>query len=384
MKPITENAQSFFKRIIPINLSTHINKSFGLDTNKIKIFFRSFCIFIVLAIINQSKNLSLRDLESLSKKKSMQMLSGQQSISHTSIAENLKSIPSQCLRSILEQVSSLFKSKLQYKRLFPKGMKVFDVTSYSVSAKHYAWAAKRQSRANLRFLFLMDSNSGTPDSIIDASSNLNDNKVFGKAIEVANRGRYFVFDKGFNSFTIFKKLLKNGQHFITRWKKNYVFEKLLNRKINLNQKLEGDWILETDEVGILGKNEKNKGITVRKITCRNVKTNDSFIVMADDRQLPANKIVQMYAYRWPIEVYFRHIKSNLHIIHFPSHDQNGVMNWMLLTIISIIKIQLMANESYDKSEINLMFRKTPFKPIIRIAQQIIDHWTLLLFQNSHG
>ena len=157
-KPIIENAERFFKRVFPIILSTRINKSFGLDLNKIKIFFRSFCIFIILSIINHPKSLSLRDLESLSKRKNMQRLSGQKSISHTAIAGKIKAIPTQCLRELLDHVKNLFKSKLSYKRMFPKGMKVFDVTTYSVSSKHYSWAAQRQSRGNIRYNLNFPSN----------------------------------------------------------------------------------------------------------------------------------------------------------------------------------------------------------------------------------
>jgi transposase len=213
--------------------------------------------------------------------------------------------------------------------------------------------------------------------VIDASKNLNDNKVFERAISASKSGKVFVFDKGFNSFSILRKIMKENKHFITRWKKNYRFQVLYRRKINPNEKLEGDWILERDEIVLLGTNSERNSLKVRKITCRNTKDNSTFIVMTDDRNLAANKVVTMYVYRWPIEVMFRHIKTNLNIYHFPSHDPQGVRNWILFVMLSVLFIQLMTLDGRSDYTISLMARKSRFKPLIRETQRKIDEWIII-------
>lgn len=378
-KPITANAAVFFKRLFPISLFEKINKGFGIDTNRKKIIFRTFCIFLIIVLINQPHDTSLRGLESASTNSSWKLINNQESISHTAIAERLKSIPTSAVDMVLQHLISEFKKRLKYKSPFLKGMKVFDVTTFSVSSKHYGWAAKKQSRGNIRFLFVMDSYSGTPDAIVDASKNLNDNKVFRKAISVARNGKVFVFDKGFNSFKIFREIMDNGQHFITRWKSNYQFNLLYTRKLNPKEKLDGDWVIESDEIGTIDLNSQNDPLTVRKITCRNILDKSTFIVLTDERNWATNKIVGMYVYRWPIEVLFRHIKTNMKVVHFPSHDPEGVKNWMLIVLISILIIQIMNLDDNIGYKTSLMSRKSNFKDRIRQSRIIFSEWILIAY-----
>ena len=104
--------------------------------------------------------------------------------------------------------------------------------------------------------------------------------------------------------------------------------------------------------------------------------------MTDERNIAANKIITMYVYRWPIEVMFRHIKTNLHIIHFPSHDPQGVRNWMLFVILSILFIQFMTLEGRSDYTISIMARKSKFKPLIRETQIKIDEWIIIAIKTK--
>ena len=381
-KPLTKDAAVFFKRLFPREVFYRLNKLYDLDKHTQKLKFRPFCIFLIVLIIFQPQDTSLRGIENLTKDKGIQLLTGQVSISHTSIANRLKSIPTDSLNFVLESLVKNFKKRLKYKNPTLRGMKVFDVTTFSVSAKHYKWAAQRQSRANIRFLFVMDSYSGTPDAIVDASRNLNDNRVFKTAISSAKNARYFVFDKGFNKFSIFKLILERKQHFITRWKTNYIFSLLLSRKINLNEKLEKGWIIQSDEIGEIDIKSNQESITVRKIVCWNSKLRKSFTILTDERNIAPNKIVQMYVYRWPIEVLFRHIKSNLNVIHFPSHDAQGVRNWILLVALSILIIQHLSLEKQQNFKFSLMMRNSAFKPKLRKSQLKLREWTYHLVIES--
>ena len=59
-------------------------------------------------------------------------------------------------------------------------------------------------------------------------------------------------------------------------------------------------------------------LTIREITCQSLSGREKFTVITDDRDLTATKAIHMYAYRWPIEVLIRHVKSSLHLVRFPS------------------------------------------------------------------
>lgn len=214
-KELTANGAGFFQRVLPEKQTNKLVKAYSLDKGKKKLFFRPLFIFLLVAIIFQPADVTSRDLASLSKGPSIQQLTGCTGMSHTAITTWLKAIPQECMDQMLTRVQSYCRRRLKYKGKTLKGMKVFDVTSFSVSRKHYKWAAKRKSRSNLRFLFIMDSYSGTPDAIIDAWGSTNDNTVFEDGIRHARRGQVFVFDRGFNNFQVFKKLIKSKYRFIT-------------------------------------------------------------------------------------------------------------------------------------------------------------------------
>ena len=377
-KPLTQDAAVFFKRLFPCLLFVRINKVFGLDKHTQKLRFRSFCLFLIAVIIFQPQDVSLRGLANSSQKQGVQILTGQESVSHTAIAERLKQIPTESLEMVLNTLILQLKKRLKYKSRTLRQMKVFDVTNFSVSEKHYQWAAKRQSRRNIRFLFVMDCYSGAPDTIIDASKNLNDNTVFQEAISSAKRGKILVFDKGFNRFSCFKQILEAQMHFITRWKKNYEFNHTYTRKINVNERLEKDWILKKDDIGYIGVKKDDTGICVRKIECWNPQLKKTFTILTSERNLAPNKLVQMYVYRWPIEVLFRHIKSTMNVIHFPSRDPQGVHNWMLFIVLSILCIENLTLKKKQDHTTSLMMRGHQFKTKLRETQLIFHHWMLEL------
>ena len=75
-KPLPSKANRFIRHVFPSNYFSRLNKAFGLDANKEKLFFRSFAIFIIVAVILQPQDTSLRDLSALSSEKGMQRLTG--------------------------------------------------------------------------------------------------------------------------------------------------------------------------------------------------------------------------------------------------------------------------------------------------------------------
>ncbi len=237
-KELTANGAGFFQQVLPEKQINKLVKAYSLDNGRIKRFFRPLFIFLLVAIIFQPADVTSRDLASLSQDPSIQQLTGCAGMSHTAITTRLKTVPRECMDQMLTLVQSYSRRRLKYKGKTLKGMKVFDVTSFSVSRKHYRWAAKRKKRNNIRFLFIMDSYSGTPDAIVDAWGSTNDNTAFEDGIRHARRGQFFVFDRGFNNFQVFKKLIKKKYHFITGWKKNYCWELHHERKLPANLQME--------------------------------------------------------------------------------------------------------------------------------------------------
>ena len=108
-------------------------------------------------------------------------------MSHTTLAEKLQTIPLDCMDQVLAGLKKFFKGRLKFKSPVLKAIKVFDMAIFSVSAKQYTWVVRRQLHGNMRFLFIMENHSGTSETILDASSYLNDTTMFTQAITVAKQ-----------------------------------------------------------------------------------------------------------------------------------------------------------------------------------------------------
>ena len=100
-------------------------------------------------MISQPQDCSLRDIASASTEQGFQELTGIQVMSHIALVERFQTIPLDCMDQVLDGLKKVFKGRLKFKSPVFKAMKVFDTTTFSVSAKHYTWATRRQTRGNI-------------------------------------------------------------------------------------------------------------------------------------------------------------------------------------------------------------------------------------------
>jgi len=85
----------------------------------------------------------------------------------------------------------------------------------------------------------------------------------------------------------------------------------------------------------------------RRIVCyrpaKDKRPAQSFVIWTDRLDLKAKKLVKMYVARWSIEVFFRHLKSNLRTVHFPTRSPIGVHNWLVVIALSIVFMLIMTS-----------------------------------------
>ena len=115
-------------------------------------------------------------------------------------------------------------------------------------------------------------------------------------------------------------------------------------------------------------------LIIRKITCRIFSGRKKFTVITDDRSLTAAKVIHMYVYRWSIEVLFRHLKSSLHLIPFPSYDRKTVQVWSLFVLLNVLCIELLGFPLDDRHKVSLMTKFSPFKVRLLIARKYLRSW----------
>jgi hypothetical protein len=103
---------------------------------------------------------------------------------------------------------------------------------------------------------------------------------------------------------------------------------------------------------------------LRRVVFHDAENDRRFVFLTNNFTLPALTIVQIYKYRWQIELFFKWIKQNLHIKSFYGTSDNAVRTqvWIAISVyvlVAIVKKELGVERSL--SEILQIFSLTLFE-----------------------
>ena len=348
-------------------------KTYDLDKGIKKLFFRTFIFFLLTTIILDAPQVASRDLESHSRRTKYKALTGIPTVSHSSICARLNRLPPVALDELLTHAQDYARQQIHAKSQTLPRMKAFDTTTWSVTHQHFDWAAHNGKRAAARFVFVMNYKTGLPERIVDASSSTSDNVVFEEVISQTRCGTIWVFDRGYSRLETIKRIVQRQGHFITRWSTSYSWIWLKKRQLRKDGLLTNGWVIIADEIGWVGASGNPGRAIYRRIICQHLETGKTFIIFTDLRKPRAAKLVEMYVLRWPIEVTFRHIKSSLKTMHFPSRSPHGLHNWLVIVALAIIFIDLLAHSAADNRLRGPMTPQYPFRESRRLTQELIEN-----------
>ena len=105
---------------------------------------------------------------------------------------------------------------------------------------------------------------------------------------------------------------------------------------------------------------------LRRVGFRDTEQQRSFHFLANNFELPARTVADLYRHRWRIEVLFRWLKSNLRIQRFLGTSENAVKTqiWIAVSVyvlIAILKKRLELPD--DLYTIQRVLDLTPFTPV---------------------
>jgi len=122
-------------------------------------------------------------------------------------------------------------------------------------------------------------------------------------------GLTFVFDRGYRSYPFYRDLIRRRAHFVTREAANDHFEPVQAISLDPAQPA-----IIADEIGILGGTAltDDERMLVRRVVkrCGDGKELVFFTTRLD---LSAADVAALYEKRWVVEIFFRWLKSNIHL-----------------------------------------------------------------------
>jgi hypothetical protein len=304
------------QELLPIKLLEKLAEESGADKNTVK--------FTVMRHMNtllhaqlMEKN-GLRAIEAgLKADKKLQEYTG--TISYSQISRASRDQDSEIFKAVFEAVYAEL-NRIDGVRKIPLNygvLKVLDSTAVQLCLKLFPWAKYRTNKGAIKIHTLYDVLNDCPEKILLTEGIVHDKTKMEDFITIA--GVTYLFDRAYLDHKEFDRYCNEGIYFVSRLKKNAVFEVLEHRPI-----MEGSKVLSDVTVILGGPNARMKN-PVRLVKVIDSSNGEEFYIVTNRFDLTADEIADMYRLRWSIEVFFKWIKQHLKIKHFYGTTFNAIL-----------------------------------------------------------
>ncbi len=165
-------------------------------------------------------------------------------------------------------------------------------------------------------------------------------KNFLKSLELISHSM-IVFDKAYNYYHQFALWTTPQVYFVTRLKKNAVYEIIETKRVHYRKK--GKAKVLRDEIIELtyhpeNENGKRQMKVFRKIRLRKVcyqdEKNRYFEFLTNNFGISAEEVAFLYKKRWGIELLFKKMKQNFQLHYFYGENENAIRTQVWCTLIA--------------------------------------------------
>lgn len=174
-------------------------------------------------------------------------------------------------------------------------------------------------------------------------------------------GSIIVFDRAYNDYLQYARFTSDGIYFVTRQKKNAIYEQGV--VFEIPEKTDKG-VQKDEEIFLTYKeNKEQKSLRVRRITYYDKESNKTLVFISNNFDFEAEVIALIYKKRWQIETLFKQLKQNFPLKYFLGDNQNAIeiqiwvsmianllvtllkkrvkRNWAFSNLVSLIRMHLM-------------------------------------------
>tara|TARA_R110000868_G_scaffold160347_1_gene389807 strand:+ start:611 stop:1792 length:1182 start_codon:yes stop_codon:yes gene_type:complete len=218
---------------------------------------------------------------------------------------------------------------------------LLDATVISLCLSVFDWATFRSSKGAVKMHTLLDYDGKMPIYVNITEGSVGDNK--GAYQIPLQKGTVIVADRYYNDFPMLNVWDSKGVNFVIRHKNNLAFSRIEERELpqNTAQHILIDEIIELSNPTSKKKYPKR----LRRVAVWDEENNQTIELITNNLKWAAQTIGDLYKSRWEIEVFFRDIKSLLHIKTFIGTSKNAVMIQIWTALITILMLKAMKNQA---------------------------------------
>ena len=241
-----------------------------------------------------------------------------------------------------------------------------DSTTIDLCLSLFQWAKFRQTKGAIKLHTLLNLRGNIPSFIRISQGQLHDVNILDELL--IEPGAFYIMDRAYVDFYRLYLFEVNQAFFVIRAKSNLKGRRLYSAAVDKTTGLKCD-----QTIALTGFHAKKAYPNLlRRVRYVDAESGKTFTFLTNNFTLPAITIVQLYKYRWQIELFFKWIKQHLRIKAFYGTSENAVKTqiWIAISVyvlLAIIRKRLNLNISLytflQIISINV-FEKTPILQLL--------------------
>jgi hypothetical protein len=237
-------------------------------------------------------------------------------------------------RSCFHQLWALAKKQVHHRELEGLG-KIILVDGSLFDCMHQMfWAIYSSTKTKIKGHFFYDLD-GLPEKLVLTVGTGNEREVLRQALKAWVT---YIVDRGYNDYQLYRDIIDKHAHIVTRVIKNAEVKVLKEYEVSAEQARKG---IIADQKVELGSGTNT--VVLRLVTYQGQGKTDQdreWCYLTTRYDLAPYTIVELYMYRWQIELFFKWIKSHLQLKHWYSYDKNGVLIQLYTALITFLLLKL--------------------------------------------
>jgi len=213
---------------------------------------------------------------------------------------------------------------------------IFDGTTVELPPQIAQWArtSTKQERAGIKVQLRLRAGYGGLDRVMVTGGKGNDNPYFCALLdlETAAPGQVYLFDTGYSKLATYDAIRKHGSELVSILHESITVEIIEERAIPTDVTEQG-YTIHSDRIVYLGTGKTRSAYRWRLIDATDTRGQRRTIVTSLLEE-PAERLTQLRAYRWTIEIVFRWLKRVLQLDTLISYSPGGIQMQVAVALIT--------------------------------------------------
>jgi hypothetical protein len=226
--------------------------------------------------------------------------------------------------------------------------------SFFTVAPRIAWAIYNGSgKGNVRLHVQFNIFDALPDRVTLTDGQGSETRQLRESLQA---NCFYVGDRGFQDYNLFKDILGAPSDFLIRLRKTAHVEVLQERPLTTTDQSAG--IRQDATIRLGWRGDQTPPLPSLRLvevvfTTREGKQ-DNLLLLTNRLDLPAWLIALIYQHRWQVELFFRWLKCMAHFEHFFSETLNGMTLQVYVAMIGLLLIAIETGAKPSKYDYALM------------------------------